>query len=169
MIEIMTLFQHLQHRENSLFHYHLLRSIDGWLSWELSALSTFRNQYILKVAFTGVALVDFPEFRDTYHIIPKILDWKAEYSTDYHDPEDVLSEDWEEYLWYRKLLADFLTDPSRARGQFVGVHEYVQLAKYIWEFLLLGQVFLLPTQDIRMFISTPLTGQISGDIQKTKK
>ena len=94
------------------------------------------------MAFAGVALVDFPEFRDTYHIIPKILDWKAEYSTDYHDPEDVLSEDWEEYLWYRKLLADFLTDPARARGQFVGFNEYVELAKYIWEFLLLGQVFL---------------------------
>jgi hypothetical protein len=101
----------------------------------------FRNPYLLKVAFAGVTLVDFPEFRDTYHIIPKILDWKAEYSTDYLDPEDVLSENWEEYLWYRKLLADFLTDSARARGQFVGTDEYVELAKYIWEFLLLGQVF----------------------------
>jgi len=135
-----------------------------------SQLSTFRNQYLLKVAFAGVALVDFPEFRDTYHIIPKILDWKAEYSIDYHDPEDVLSEDWEEYLWYRQLLADFLTDRTRAQSQFVGFHEYVQLAKYIWEFLLMVQVFLLlPTYHIRMFISTPLTGQTFGDIQMTKK
>jgi len=93
------------------------------------------------VAFAGVALVDFPEFKDTYHIIPKILDWKAEYSTDYHDPEDVLSEDWEEYMWYRQLLADFLTDRTRAQSQFVGFNEYVELAKYIWEFLLMGQVF----------------------------
>ncbi|KIM34988.1 hypothetical protein M413DRAFT_449946 [Hebeloma cylindrosporum] len=127
--------QHPPDRENDLLHHHL-ESIDSWLRWELSALSTFRNPYLSKVAFAGVALVDFPEFKNSYHIIPKILDWKAEYSTDYHDPEDVLSEDWEDYLWYRKLLADFLTDPARARGQLVGVNAYVELAKYIWEFLL---------------------------------
>ena len=138
------MFQHLPHREDNLFH-HLLRSIDGWLSWELNAFSTFPNPYLSKVALAGVTLVDFPEFRDTYYIIPKILDWKLDYSPLYHGPKDVLSvflsEDWEEYLWYRKLLADFLTDPARAQGQFVGSNEYVELAKYIWEFLLLGQVF----------------------------
>jgi len=90
------------------------------------------------MALAGVALVDFPQFRDTCHLIPKILDWTAEYSTDYHDPEDVLPEDWEAYLWYRSVLAEFLTDPVRAGDLLVDASEYVELAKYIWKFFLFG-------------------------------
>jgi len=131
-------FQHLPNHKLDLFNHHLLQSIDGWIRWELSALATLRNPHISKVAFAGVALVDFPGFRDTYHIIPKILDWTAEHPMEYHDPEDVLPEDWEAYLWYRRVLSSFLTDPIRARDLFVGTCEYIALAKYFWNFVLFG-------------------------------
>jgi hypothetical protein len=95
------------------------------------------NPQIAKVLLPGVALVDFPQFRDTYHIIPQILDWKVKGFVD-TDLEHMLPEDWEDYLWYRKVLTDFLTDPVRAGNFFVGVGEYVYLAKHIWEFVLFG-------------------------------
>jgi hypothetical protein len=133
---------------------------------ELSPPLKYRNPRIAKVLLPAVTLVDFPQFRDTYHIIPKILGWQEPDSGD-PDPEDVLPEDWEAYLWYRKVLTDFLTDPVRAGDLFVDVDGYVQLAKHIWEFVLFRQVFFSrPSIQLKVHINISVAAKFGNTQQK---
>jgi len=116
---------------------HLLPSINVWLKKELSAIKVndHPNPQITKHLIASVTLVDFPQFPEIHHLIPRVLDLRPTHLTrlDYHRMED--SEKWEIYVKYRQIVSHFLTDRARSGSLFVDQNSYVDLAKYLALFL----------------------------------
>jgi len=79
--------------------------------------------------------VDFPQFPDIHHLIPRVLDLRPKHTTErsYYQVED--SEKWEIYVKYRQIISQFLTDQTRSGTLFVNQSRYVALAKYLALFL----------------------------------
>ena len=79
--------------------------------------------------------MDFPQFPDIHHLIPRVLDLRPKHTTErsYYQVED--SEKWELYVKYRQIVSHFLTDRTPFRTLFVNQSRYVALAKYLALFL----------------------------------
>ena len=79
--------------------------------------------------------MDFPQFPDIHHLIPRVLDLRPKHTTErsYHQVED--SEKWEIYVKYRQIVSLFLTDRTRSGGLFVGQSRYAALANDLALFL----------------------------------
>ena len=127
MIFIAHLFTYHQHRD----------SIRNWLYEELSAIEV-HDHYdteIIQHLLTSATLVDFPQFPDIHHLIPQILDLRPKHMTEryYHQIED--SDKWEIYVKYRKIVSQLLIDRRRSSMFFVVQEHYVDLAKYLLNFL----------------------------------
>ena len=121
------------------------QSIALWL-YRDTFLLHFGEDFLHLLAST--ALVDFPQFRDIHHLIPRVLDKRSRAmqteNLDYHQIED--SDKWEIYVKYRQIVSQFLTgqiprDPPSS-GSLVfsawsrrGQENYVNLAKYLLDFL----------------------------------
>ena len=74
--------------------------------------------------------MDFPQFPDIYHLVPRLLDPTP---GNYRQIED--SGKWEIYLKYRQIVSRFLTNKTRSGTLFVVQSSYVSLAKYLALFL----------------------------------
>ena len=124
------------------------RSIENWLHEELFAISVQNHPdtKIFQHLLASATLVDFPQFRDIHHLIPRVLDLRPKHKTehDYHQIED--SDKWEVYVEYRKFVSRFLIDQTRSeipRYSYVkffrwageSQKHYVRLAKYLLKFL----------------------------------
>ena len=80
--------------------------------------------------------MDFPQFPDIHHLIPRLLDLRPGRTDqyDYHHIED--SGKWEIYVKHRQIISQFLTDGARSGGLFVDQSCYVDLAKSLALFLM---------------------------------
>ena len=141
---------------HNLFTYHW-QSIETWLHEELFAIEV-PDQYNSGFTWhilTSATLVDFPEFHNIHHLIPQFLDLSRdirpiEHRDYYHQIED--PDKWEIYVKYRKIVSRFLINqrpiyqppvnygrpplPYYCSNLFVvGQERYVDLAKYLLEFL----------------------------------
>jgi hypothetical protein len=100
-------------------------------------------------------LVDFPQFPDIYHLIPRVLDLRPARMMEHGYLQMIQIEDsdeWETYVKYRKIVSQFLTDQTRSLingppifhghrygspvSLYVGRDRYVGLAMYLLHFLL---------------------------------
>ena len=133
---------------------HHRQSIELWLRRDLFAiyLRGFSSCEVLLNVLASATLVDFPQFRDLYHLIPQILNNTLSDTEkhDYHQIED--SDKWEIYVNYRQIVSRFLigqtsgiprdTYDHNTAGAFLfslwsrrGQENYVNLAKYLLRFL----------------------------------
>ena len=80
--------------------------------------------------------MDFPQFPDIHHLIPRILELTLTHRTSlgYHHTED--SGKWQIYVKYRQIVSQFLTDRTRSGSLFVSQSHYVDLAIYLALFLM---------------------------------
>ena len=129
------------------------QSIECWLRNEIFAIN-LPGRWSSEVSLDLLAsatLVDFPQFRDIYHLIPRILDRTLKdrqiRQVDYHRIED--SDKWDIYVNYRQIVSRFLIDqtcgiprdthdnPSSLFSAWSrrGQENYVYLAKYLLWFL----------------------------------
>ena len=131
------------------------QSIELWLYEEFFGLQICSQSFQYLLAST--TLVDFPQFRDTHHLIPLVLNirpnnWASPAFTirQGHDIKIGKNLDkWEIYVEYRKIVSQFLIDQTRSeiprdprfscfnflcwsRG---GKEHYVGLAKHLLSFL----------------------------------
>ena len=88
-----------------------------------------------KHLLASTALVDFPQFPDIHHLIPRVLDLAMKYRSSYYYPRIEDSGKWEIYIKYRQIVSQFLTDRTRSGDWFVDQNSYVGLAKYLALFL----------------------------------
>ena len=78
--------------------------------------------------------MDFPQFRDIHHLIPRVLALEPKFISkelDCHQIED--SDKWEIYVKYRKIVSRFLIDQTVLWSE--GQENYVSLATYLLRFL----------------------------------
>jgi len=124
-------------QSNSLFEYHR-QSIEFWLHQEIFAIKVYDHPStdMFRRLLASATLVDFPQFRDIHHLIPRVLDLRPKH--DYHEFHQIEDSDkWEIYVEYRKIVSRFLIDgtrPSDTRWSG-GQENYVGLAKYLLSFL----------------------------------
>ena len=129
------------------------QSIELWLSNESFEINPYGNHSTedLLHLLASATLVDFPQFRDIYYLIPQVLDISLLYmpKLDYHQFED--SDKWEIYVKYRQIVSQFLIgqtccgiphntyNPSESSLFYAwsrrGQENYVNLAKYLLDFL----------------------------------
>jgi hypothetical protein len=130
----LTFLAHIQRhpdKSEDLFTHHLM-SIDIWLGTELSAIRIQDHHKLARRHFlTSATLVDFPQFRDTHHIIPRILDLRPKHTTERHHGQIEGAGNWEMYFKYRQIISEFLANPTRSGRLFVGQECYAPLAKHI--------------------------------------
>ena len=125
------------------------QSIGLWLYEELFGLKLSGQSFQNLLA--SITLVDFPQFRDIHHLIPLVLDLNLGF--DIHQSGDIIigiiSDKWEIYVEYRKIVSRFLIDQARSEiprdprfssANFIrwtkgGQKPYVSLAKHLLTFL----------------------------------
>ena len=127
-------------------------SIELWLHKKLFTtidLPSNDGAEVVLHLLASATLVDFPQFRDIHHLIPKVLDIIQMHTTKlvYHPIED--SDKWEIYVKYRQIVSRYLIGqtccgippdthipysffPAWSRR---GQENYVNLAKYLLNFL----------------------------------
>ena len=129
-----TLLQKHPYREDDLFTHHL-PSINVWLKRSICGRD-HHNSQLAEQFIASATLVDFPEFPNIHHLIPRVLDLGPKWHTtkcDSHQIED--SGKWEIHVKYRHILSRFLTDRARSGGLFVDQSNYISLEKYLALFL----------------------------------
>jgi hypothetical protein len=96
---------------------------------------TSHDSRIALYLFASATLVDFPQFPDVHHLIPRVLDLTLGHTIqrDYRQIEDAGK--WEIYVKYRQIISQFLTDGARSGRLFVESINYVDLAIYLALFL----------------------------------
>ena len=131
---------------------HHRQSIELWLYEELfpNQSSSEAFQHLL----ASITLVDFPQFPDIHHLIPLVLDTRPNYWLGFslNDHQHIkitkISDKWEIYVEYRKIVSRFLIDQARSEthdprfssDNFIrwtrgGQKPYVSLAKHLITFL----------------------------------
>ena len=131
------------------------QSIGLWLYEELFGLKLSGQSFQNLLA--SITLVDFPQFPDIHHLIPLVLDTRPNYWLGFslNDHQHIkitkISDKWEIYVEYRKIVSRFLIDQARSENppdprfssvnfNFIrwsggGQKPYVSLAKYLHTFL----------------------------------
>ena len=79
--------------------------------------------------------MDFPQFSNIHHLIPQILDLRPAYTTNHYFYQIEDSDKWEIYVKYRKIVSQLLIDRPRSSVFYVVQKHYVDLAKYLLNFL----------------------------------
>ena len=113
------------------------RSIEDWFYEELSGIevSDHYDTEIIQHLLTFATLVDFPQFPNIHHLIPQILDLRPKDMTKRYSYQIEDSDKWEIYVKYRKIVSQLLIDRPRSSVFYVVQKHYVDLAKYLLNFL----------------------------------
>jgi len=100
--------KHPDHKDD-LFTHHL-PSIDIWLQTELSVFCALTHPKLKMTGhiLTSVTLVDFPQFPDIYHLIPRFLDLSPQYRTEHNYPQIEDSGKWGIYVKYCHITINLL-------------------------------------------------------------